>query len=187
MIIRGGENIYPKEIETVLYSNDAVLEAAVVGQADDVLGEGVVAYFSGRPGAPVTVWERRPLCLGPARGDCHGRGARGAVRRAARQVQAPGGDRAPRRAPQESRRQDRQAGAQEGSCDRGRTPVKLRVTAQGLIGEDAERARWVRLPGSEDLLSFLAGGDETGGRAEAGMASAPQADPSAALLPFHPR
>ena len=65
--------------------------------------------------------------------------------------------------------------------------MKLRVTAQGLIGEDAERGRWVRLPGSEDLLSFLAGGDETWGRAEAAMASAPQADPSTALLPFHPR
>ena len=50
MIIRGGENIYPKEIETVLYSNDAVLEAAVVGQADDVLGEAVVAYVSSGPG-----------------------------------------------------------------------------------------------------------------------------------------
>jgi len=55
MIIRGGENIYPKEIETVLYSNDAVLEAAVVGQADDVLGEVVAAYVSVRPGATVTV------------------------------------------------------------------------------------------------------------------------------------
>ena len=65
--------------------------------------------------------------------------------------------------------------------------MKLRVTAQGLIGEDAERGRWVRLPGSEDLLSFLAGGDEAWGRAEAAMASAPQADPSTALLPFHPR
>ena len=62
MIIRGGENIYPKEIETVLYSNDAVLEAAVVGQADDVLGEVVVAYVSLRPGATVTVEELEALC-----------------------------------------------------------------------------------------------------------------------------
>ena len=62
MIIRGGENIYPKEIETVLYSNDAVLEAAVVGQADDVLGEVVVAYVSVRPGATVTVEELEVLC-----------------------------------------------------------------------------------------------------------------------------
>ncbi len=62
MIIRAGENIYPKEIETVLYSNDAVLEAAVVGQADDVLGEVVVAYVSVRPGATVTVEELEALC-----------------------------------------------------------------------------------------------------------------------------
>jgi acyl-CoA synthetase (AMP-forming)/AMP-acid ligase II len=62
MIIRGGENIYPKEIETVLYSNDAVLEAAVVGQADDVLGEVVVAYVSVRPGATVTAEELEALC-----------------------------------------------------------------------------------------------------------------------------
>ncbi len=62
MIIRGGENIYPKEIETVLYSNDGVLEAAVVGRADDVLGEVVVAYVSVRPGATVTVEELEALC-----------------------------------------------------------------------------------------------------------------------------
>ena len=62
MIIRGGENIYPKEIETVLYSSDAVLEAAVVGHADDVLGEAVVAYVSVRPGATVTVEELEALC-----------------------------------------------------------------------------------------------------------------------------
>jgi long-chain acyl-CoA synthetase len=34
MIIRGGENIYPKEIESVLYTHPAVLEAAVVGRPD---------------------------------------------------------------------------------------------------------------------------------------------------------
>jgi acyl-CoA synthetase (AMP-forming)/AMP-acid ligase II len=62
MIIRGGENIYPKEIEAVLYGNDAVLEAAVVGRADEVLGEVVVAYVSVRPGATVTVEELEALC-----------------------------------------------------------------------------------------------------------------------------
>jgi acyl-CoA synthetase (AMP-forming)/AMP-acid ligase II len=46
MIIRGGENIYPKEIESALYTHDGVLEAAVVGHPDDVLGEVVVAYVS---------------------------------------------------------------------------------------------------------------------------------------------
>ena len=40
MIIRGGENIYPKEIENVLYRHPDVLEAAVVGRPHDVLGRG---------------------------------------------------------------------------------------------------------------------------------------------------
>ena len=62
MIIRGGENIYPKEIETVLYSHDGVHEAAVVGRPDDVLGEVVVAYVSVRPGATVRVEELDALC-----------------------------------------------------------------------------------------------------------------------------
>ena len=62
MIIRGGENIYPKEIETALYSHDGVLEAAVVGRPDDVLGEVVVAYVAVRPEAKVTVEELDALC-----------------------------------------------------------------------------------------------------------------------------
>ena len=62
MIIRGGENIYPKEIETVLYGHEGVLEAAVVGRPDDVLGEVVVAYVTPRPDAKVTVEELHALC-----------------------------------------------------------------------------------------------------------------------------
>ena len=50
MIIRGGENIYPKEIEDVLYTHPAVLEAAVVGQPDPVFGEQPVAFVTLRPG-----------------------------------------------------------------------------------------------------------------------------------------
>jgi long-chain acyl-CoA synthetase len=50
MIIRGGENIYPKEIEDVLYAHPAVLEAAVVGQPDPVFGEQPVAFVALRPG-----------------------------------------------------------------------------------------------------------------------------------------
>ncbi|MCW2957744.1 MAG: AMP-dependent synthetase [Solirubrobacterales bacterium] len=64
MIIRGGENIYPKEIESVLYSHDGVLEAAVIGRPDDVLGEVVVAYVALRPDASVTVDELHELCRG---------------------------------------------------------------------------------------------------------------------------
>jgi acyl-CoA synthetase (AMP-forming)/AMP-acid ligase II len=54
MIIRGGENIYPKEIEAVLTAVPGVLEAAVVGRPDAVLGESPVAYVSLYPGARLT-------------------------------------------------------------------------------------------------------------------------------------
>ncbi|WP_320670115.1 class I adenylate-forming enzyme family protein [Patulibacter defluvii] len=62
MIIRGGENIYPKEIENVLYGHDDVLEAAVIGRPDDVLGEVVVAYVSLRPDATVDADQLHDLC-----------------------------------------------------------------------------------------------------------------------------
>jgi long-chain acyl-CoA synthetase len=62
MIIRGGENIYPKEIETALYGHGGVLEAAVVGRPDEVLGEVVVAYAALRPGAEVSVDQLHDLC-----------------------------------------------------------------------------------------------------------------------------
>ncbi len=54
MIIRGGENIYPTEIESVLYQHPAVQEAAVVGRPDPVYGEQPVAYVLLRPGAHAT-------------------------------------------------------------------------------------------------------------------------------------
>jgi long-chain acyl-CoA synthetase len=50
MIIRGGENIYPREIEEVLYEHEAVLECAVIGVPDDVRGEQVLAVVVPRPG-----------------------------------------------------------------------------------------------------------------------------------------
>ncbi len=53
LIIRGGENIYPKEIEDVLYTHPALLEAAVVGQPDPVFGEQPVAFVSLRSGFDV--------------------------------------------------------------------------------------------------------------------------------------
>lgn len=46
MIIRGGENIYPKEIEGIIYLDPGVFEAAVIGRKHDVLGEVPVAYVS---------------------------------------------------------------------------------------------------------------------------------------------
>ena len=43
MIIRGGYNVYPREVEEALYEHPAVLEAAVVGVSDESLGEEVAA------------------------------------------------------------------------------------------------------------------------------------------------
>jgi len=51
MIIRGGYNVYPREIEEVLYEHPAVREAAVVRIPDDVLGEEVGAAIALVPGA----------------------------------------------------------------------------------------------------------------------------------------
>jgi long-chain acyl-CoA synthetase len=64
MIIRGGENLYPKEIESVLGRHDAVLEAAVIGVPHEVYGEVPVAYVVSYPGSPVTADELLELCRG---------------------------------------------------------------------------------------------------------------------------
>lgn len=51
MLISGGENIYPKEIEDAIYALDAVAECAVFGVPDDKWGEVPAAFVSLRPGA----------------------------------------------------------------------------------------------------------------------------------------
>jgi long-chain acyl-CoA synthetase len=50
MIISGGKNIYPREIEEVLYKHDAILEAAVIGVPDEHWGESVKALVVLKPG-----------------------------------------------------------------------------------------------------------------------------------------
>ena len=50
LVIRGGYNVYPREIEEVLYAHPAILEAAVIGKPDERLGEEVVAVVALRPG-----------------------------------------------------------------------------------------------------------------------------------------
>jgi long-chain acyl-CoA synthetase len=50
LIIRGGYNVYPREVEEVLYGHPDVAEAAVIGRPDERLGEEVVAVVSARPG-----------------------------------------------------------------------------------------------------------------------------------------
>jgi len=60
MIIRGGQNVYPKEIEEVLYRHPAILEAAIVGLPDKIWGEEIAAFVVLKPGEKL---ERRDLIV----------------------------------------------------------------------------------------------------------------------------
>jgi fatty-acyl-CoA synthase len=60
MVISGGENVYPAEIENVLHEHEAVAEAAVVGVPDERWGEACLAFVVVR--APVTEEELLELC-----------------------------------------------------------------------------------------------------------------------------
>lgn len=64
MIIRGGENIYPREIEEFLYRHPAVFDVAVVGVPDAKYGEAVCACIRLRSGVIVTEDEIREFCRG---------------------------------------------------------------------------------------------------------------------------
>jgi long-chain acyl-CoA synthetase len=62
VIISGGSNIYPREVEEVLLRHPAVSEVSVVGQADAEWGEIVIAFVVPRGAAPDTA-ELDALCL----------------------------------------------------------------------------------------------------------------------------
>ncbi|MDM8537663.1 AMP-binding protein [Desulfobacterales bacterium HSG17] len=62
MIIRGGENIYPREIEEFLYTNDKVKDVQVVGVPSRKYGEEVAAYIQLKPGDTATEDEMREFC-----------------------------------------------------------------------------------------------------------------------------
>ncbi len=64
MIIRGGENIYPREVEEFLYTHPAVLDAQVIGVPSERYGEEVMAWIKVRPGAAVTEEELTAFCRG---------------------------------------------------------------------------------------------------------------------------
>ena len=92
MIIRGGYNVYPREIEEVLYEHPAVSEAAVIGVPDESLGEEV--------GAAVVL----------KAGEDGERGRHPRVRQGARgRLQVPAPDLVPRRAPEGPDGEDPQA------------------------------------------------------------------------------
>ena len=64
MIIRGGENVYPREIEEFLYSHPAVEDVQVIGVPDARYGEEICAWVKLRPGQQLTEQELREFCTG---------------------------------------------------------------------------------------------------------------------------
>ncbi len=62
LVIRGGYNVYPREIEEVLYAHPEILEAAVIGKPDERLGEEVVAVVALREGASLSAEEIIAYC-----------------------------------------------------------------------------------------------------------------------------
>ena len=64
IIIRGGYNVYPREIEEVLYQHPGVWEAAVIGVPHTDLGEEVAAVIVLRPGTQATPEEFRQFVKG---------------------------------------------------------------------------------------------------------------------------
>jgi fatty-acyl-CoA synthase len=64
MIIRGGENIYPREIEEFLYTHPKIVDVQVVGVPDPVYGEEVMAWVIIKNGETATVEEIKEFCKG---------------------------------------------------------------------------------------------------------------------------
>ena len=63
-IIRGGENIYPREVEEFLYTHPKVADVQVVGLPDAKLGETVAAWIRLKPGETATEEEITQFCRG---------------------------------------------------------------------------------------------------------------------------
>ena len=64
MVIRGGENIYPREVEEFLYTHPDISEVQVIGVPDRVYGEELCAWVRARPGAEPTAEAIREFCDG---------------------------------------------------------------------------------------------------------------------------
>ena len=62
MIIRGGENLYPREIEEFLYTHPAIADAQVIGVPDEKYGEELMAWVQLAAGAQLTEDELRQYC-----------------------------------------------------------------------------------------------------------------------------
>ena len=65
MVIRGGENIYPREVEELLYTHPDVLDAQVIGVPDETYGEELMVWVRMRDGAsPLAAADVREFCAG---------------------------------------------------------------------------------------------------------------------------
>ena len=64
MVIRGGENIYPREVEEFLYIHPAIVDVQVVGVPDVKYGEELCAWVKLRPGSALTAEDVREFCTG---------------------------------------------------------------------------------------------------------------------------
>jgi fatty-acyl-CoA synthase len=65
LVIRGGENVYPREVEEFLYTHPDIVDAQVIGVPDEKYGEELMAWVRVREGAePLTVEALRAFCAG---------------------------------------------------------------------------------------------------------------------------
>jgi fatty-acyl-CoA synthase len=64
MIIRGGENVYPREIEEFLYTHPKISDIQVISVPDPKYGEEICAWVRLKPGEQATIEEVRAFCQG---------------------------------------------------------------------------------------------------------------------------
>ena len=64
MVIRGGENVYPREIEEFLYSHPDIADVQVIGVPDGRYGEELMAWIIPRPGSGIDRDQVREFCQG---------------------------------------------------------------------------------------------------------------------------
>ena len=64
MVIRGGENVYPREIEEFIYTHPDVEDVQVIGVPDERYGEELMAWVRLRPGAELEPEDVRQFCQG---------------------------------------------------------------------------------------------------------------------------
>jgi fatty-acyl-CoA synthase len=64
MVIRGGENVYPREVEEFLYTHPAIEDVQVIGVPDEKYGEELCAWVKLRPGTELTAEQVTEFCVG---------------------------------------------------------------------------------------------------------------------------